>query len=211
MAAENEAMEVDEAAIQDEDEQAEDADADEAAEEAATLVALAAFKLRLMTLVGLTAAQTVRVVEQGIGSIEDLTLFDDDQIDGVFNTPNLRATTKIRQLRLKGLAGWLRDKNDRGLGFPMEDATQAKIDTLLRDRAQNKGKIGTTRRDKDEAKAVAPPAFNGLLKNWLTLRKQVESYFAMIRNSKDDKMSYTATKVPTTQRYVVFRYYEVGG
>ncbi len=154
---------------------------------AAEVLALEAFKTRLIALIQLTPAQANRVVEQGIDSVESLTIFDDDGIDQVFLTANLRTVTKIRSLRLKGLAYWLRDKNDHGQGFPIESITRAQIDILLRERAQNKGRHDTARREKDETKAVAPPPYNGLHKGWLTLRKQVESYLAMTRNTIDIK------------------------
>jgi hypothetical protein len=159
------------------------------------VLALQAFKQRLMALIGLTQVQLNRVVEQGIDSVESLSIFDDDDIDQVFATANLRTVATIRSLRFKGLAGWLRDKNDHGQGFPIESITMGQIDVLLRERAQNRGRYGTARREKDETKAVAPPPFNGLHKGWLTLRKQVESYLAMSRNSKDEKMYYVTIDV----------------
>jgi hypothetical protein len=93
---------------------------EEPIDEAIAEAALTVFKARLMTLVGLAAGQCTRIVEQGIDSSVALTIFDDAEIDGIFATQHLRATAKIRLLRLKGLAEWLRDKYDRGLGTPIE-------------------------------------------------------------------------------------------
>jgi hypothetical protein len=127
-----------------------------ALQQAAEVLALQAFKERLMVLIGLTQVQVNRVVEQGIDSVESLSIFDDDDIDQLFATANLRTVPRIRPLRFKGLAGWLRDKNDHGQGFPIESITMAQIDVLLRERAQNRGRYGTARREKDDQGSCTP-------------------------------------------------------
>jgi hypothetical protein len=97
---------------------------------------MATFSQDVRNITALTCYDMELIVEQGIESAEDLAMFGDKDIDQLFQTPDLKATPLMKQLKLKGLAEWLRDRSFEGRGFPIHIVDQSDIHEKLIDRAR---------------------------------------------------------------------------
>jgi hypothetical protein len=97
------------------------------------LFRMATFRQDVRDLTGLNACEMQDIIEQGgIESAEDLAMFGDKDIDTLFQqTPHLKETPLLKQIKLKGLAEWLRDQHDERNGFPLHEATPADINEKL--------------------------------------------------------------------------------
>jgi hypothetical protein len=72
---------------------------------------MATFSQDVRNLTALTCYDMDLHLEQGIESAEDLAMFGEKDIDQLFQTPDLKATPLMKQLKLKALAEWLRDRS----------------------------------------------------------------------------------------------------
>jgi hypothetical protein len=99
---------------------------------------MATFSQDVRNLTALTCYDMDLHLEQGIESAEDLAMFGEKKdIDQLFQTPDLKATPLMKQLKLKALAEWLRDRSYEGHGFPIHEATPSDInEKVLMERAK---------------------------------------------------------------------------
>jgi hypothetical protein len=97
---------------------------------------MSTFSQDVRNLTALTCYDMELISEQGIETAEDLAVCGEKDVDQLFQTPDLQTTPLMKQLKLKALAEWLRDRNAEGRGFPIHEATPSDIsEKLLRDRA----------------------------------------------------------------------------
>jgi hypothetical protein len=97
---------------------------------------MASFSQDVRNLTSLSCYDMDLILEQGIETAEDLAMFGDKDIDQLFRTPDLMSTPVMKQLKLKGLAEWLRDRSLEGRGFPIHEVVPADINEKLMDRAR---------------------------------------------------------------------------
>uniref|UniRef100_UPI0025922A25 hypothetical protein n=1 Tax=uncultured Marinobacter sp. TaxID=187379 RepID=UPI0025922A25 len=130
------------------------------------------------------------VNQQGYESVQDFAMLEDDDIDSLFKSSTALSKNSHKQCKmLKGLAAWLRDREDGGRVQAIDEVTSK----VIRDRF---------RRPKDSRgakesliKPIVPHKWIGTAATWLTFRKPMESYLAMLTNSKGEKLTYLILNV----------------